>query len=353
MKYSMRYIGLLALALCAATGGVAQDRKMTLRGECPASFRDGEKLYLIQREKIVDSTTVRAGKFVLNDIPLDESRIKRIDPEGNAEYAFFWADACQAVIKIKDGVSSQAGETCMNYVVSGNPTDAAVREIDDLYRASGTPGALRNDKGFMEKLEAVLERADMAAAYIADKYGKFFYMNNGAARIKECLDRMPPEVKRSAPGMRAQSMYYSMMTVKVGDKASDFTLYTPEGNPVSLYAFLKGKKVVLLDFWASWCGPCREEGKNVKKIYEDYRAKGFDVFGVSLDDKADKWKGAIQDDRIPWMQVSDLKGWKSPLVKWFTLNGIPALFLLDSEGNILARDIRGEVLRAKVDEMCR
>ena len=134
--------------------------------------------------------------------------------------------------------------------------------------------------------------------------------------------------------------------------APDFTLNTPEEKPLSMYEYVKGKKLVLIDFWASWCGPCRKEGENVKAIYADYKDKGFDVLGVSLDNKLEAWKKAIEDDGIQWGQVSDLKGWATPMTKLYDFNGIPYLVLVDGEGRIVAKNLRGEALRTKVAEIC-
>lgn len=138
-----------------------------------------------------------------------------------------------------------------------------------------------------------------------------------------------------------------------GSLAPDFTLNTPEGEPLSMREYVKGKKLVLIDFWASWCGPCREEGKNVKAIYEKYHDKGFDVLGVSLDSDLEKWKKAIADDGIAWGQVSDLLGWKTPVMKLYKFQGIPHMVLVDGEGRVVATNLRGEALREKVMEICK
>ncbi len=123
-----------------------------------------------------------------------------------------------------------------------------------------------------------------------------------------------------------------------GGEAPDFTLKTPEGKDLSL-SDLRGK-VVLVDFWASWCGPCRKENPHVVKLYNEYKAKGFDVLGVSLDKKQSSWEAAIDKDGLTWHHVSDLKGWSNEVAKLYGVSSIPHTVLLDQEGKIIARNLR-------------
>jgi len=110
-------------------------------------------------------------------------------------------------------------------------------------------------------------------------------------------------------------------------------------------------KVTLIDFWASWCAPCRKENPNVVALYNEYHSKGLNIIGVSLDQDATKWKDAIAKDNLNWIHVSNLKYWDEPIGKQYGISSIPATFILDAKGNIVAKDLRGDALRAKVKEL--
>ena len=143
-----------------------------------------------------------------------------------------------------------------------------------------------------------------------------------------------------------------MKSVAIGQKAPDFTLNDVNGNPVSLSSKIGGKtKLLLVDFWASWCGPCRGENPNVVKVWTAYNKKGFDVFGVSLDKSGDSWKKAIADDKLTWTQVSDLQYWNCAAAKQYAVNSIPSNFLIDGNGIIIGHNLRGEDLYKKVEEV--
>ena len=132
--------------------------------------------------------------------------------------------------------------------------------------------------------------------------------------------------------------------------APDFTVKTPEGKEITLSS-LKGQ-VVLVDFWASWCGPCRQENPNLVRLYNMYKSNGFTIFSVSLDDKADKWKEAIAKDGLIWPNHgSDLQGWKTPLTQLYQFNSIPQTVLVNKEGKIIARGLRGIALENKLKKL--
>ena len=135
----------------------------------------------------------------------------------------------------------------------------------------------------------------------------------------------------------------------IGGQAPDFTMNDPEGQPQKLSDF-KGS-VTLIDFWASWCGPCRRENPNVVKMYEKYHEKGFDILSVSLDKDKNRWLAAIEKDSLNWTHVSDLKGWQNEAAKMYGVKSIPETILLDNEGKIIARKLRGATLEAKLKEI--
>ena len=131
--------------------------------------------------------------------------------------------------------------------------------------------------------------------------------------------------------------------------ALPFTQNDPDGKPISLSDF-KGK-YLLVDFWASWCGPCRRENPNVVKAYSAYHAKGFEILGVSLDKEKSAWKKAIKDDNLSWKHVSDLMGWDNAVGRQYGIQSIPANILIDPNGKIIAKDLRGVALEKKLAEI--
>ena len=140
-----------------------------------------------------------------------------------------------------------------------------------------------------------------------------------------------------------------MLSTNVGQFAPEISLPSPEGKEIALSS-LKGK-LVLIDFWASWCGPCRKEMPNVVKIYSKFKNKGFEIYGVSLDQDKEKWMEAITKDGINWPQVSDLKYWDNVAARIYNVQGIPYTVLIDKDGKIIAKNLRGQELEKKIAEV--
>ena len=178
-----------------------------------------------------------------------------------------------------------------------------------------------------------------------------------AARATKMYENLDPTLKKTREGKSIKKSLDEVKTaenkvgsnptaVEIGTAAPDFSAPSPEGKNISLKSSLG--KLTLIDFWASWCGPCRKENPNVVALYKDFHAKGLNIIGVSLDEKADKWKEAIAKDQLTWTHISNLKGWEDPIARMYHVDGIPATFLLDENGVVIARDLRGSELRAKV-----
>ncbi|QJB37137.2 AhpC/TSA family protein [Chitinophaga oryzae] len=168
------------------------------------------------------------------------------------------------------------------------------------------------------------------------------------APLDSLYRQLTPAAQQSAAGTRLGKRLEVLKRSAIGQPMIDFTQADVNGKPVRLSDF-KGK-YVLLDFWASWCGPCRAENPNVLKAYNTFKDKNFTVLGVSLDDKADKWKQAIEQDGMPWMQVSDLKGFRNEVAQQYGIQAIPCSFLIDPQGIIIAKDLRGAALHTKLAE---
>lgn len=228
------------------------------------------------------------------------------------------------------------------------------------------PWTYEGNRNFAQTLAAVVpgeQLADILQAvynqWPVGSQARLFAMSGGFASLSQQKhpatvplgDAIIKEFSESYPEPVAQigGQVASLRTFAIGAEAPLFAGPSPEGATISLES-LRGK-VVLIDFWASWCGPCRRENPNVVRMYEKYKDQGFEILAVSLDKTKDRWVQAIADDKLSWLHISDLKGWQSEYSRLYGVSSIPQTVLLDQEGKILARNLRGAELEKKVGEV--
>ncbi len=199
----------------------------------------------------------------------------------------------------------------------GEKVKEVIKEMDDSFASLAAIGML-NPKNDFQFMDSLIEKLN----------GK--YPNN----------KMISTLMQQLDDMRVLS---------IGQMAPEISLPNPDGTVVNL-SDLRGK-YVLIDFWAAWCKPCREENPNVVRLYNEYNDKGFEVFGVSLDRTKEAWVKAIEDDALTWTHVSDLKYFNSEAAATYQINAIPATYMVDPEGKIIAKDLRGPSLENKLKEL--
>ncbi len=170
-------------------------------------------------------------------------------------------------------------------------------------------------------------------------------------KIKKYYDAIDVSLKENKHAKNIKTKLESIKAVAIGQKAPEFSAKNTDGKTVSLKKSLG--KITIIDFWASWCGPCRQENPNVVALYNEFHEKGLNIIGVSLDREGDatKWKDAIAKDKLTWTHVSNLKFWEDPIAVQYGVKSIPATFLLDANGVIIAKDLRGAELKTKVAEL--
>ena len=326
---------------------------------------DGETVYLQEMQGrdmvILDSAIVKNGTFTFKGG--QDSTVYRYITYQPQE---LWADLFleNGNILVKLGEESQATGTPNNDIYQGFKDKFVTynQEMGELYQKARTDSTLTNEQReeLMKQIETKdAEAMDMVyntiAANIANPVGIYLLPNYAAAFDLEkqaaLADQIPAEYKTNERIARLISNIEVAKKTAVGQKYIDFAMNDPKGKEVKLSDFIGKNKYTLVDFWASWCGPCKKEMPNVVAAYKEYNKKGFGIVGVSLDNDGDKWKEAIKTWGMTWPQMSDLKGWNCEGAAIYGVRSIPATVLIDQEGNIIARNLRGEAIKEKLSEL--
>ncbi len=349
-----------AFAVLSLLGFSALAQNTTITGNLKGLKADDVKImYSAGKEHKTDTVKLVDGKFTWKGNLSEPQEMYMMLP--NRYYSFFAQSGKISITGISDSTES--------YVVKGSKIqdesvayDKSIKDLTDqempLYQQYGK-GTKEEQSALEEKLDKIREeKRKRADAYIKAHPSSYYSISlvasraaygNDYAQVKKIYDLLDEKARQTAAGKALTERLDVLKRSAIGADMIDFTQNDTTGTPVH-FADFKGK-YVLVDFWASWCGPCRGENPNVLKAYDAYKDKNFTVVGVSLDDKGDNWKKAIREDKMPWAQVSDLKGWKNEVSTYYGIQGIPSNLLVDPSGKILAKDLRGEGLHKKLAEL--
>ena len=344
----------------------------TVNGEVTDPAFEGQQVSLMKtvdnEMQKVDSATITNGKFEFKG-NTETSALRFVNigepkPRSNTRTLLMLEPGN---INLKYDSDFEITGTPLNnafndYNAKQKELNTILREYSEQYNAGMTDGTLTEE--LKEKIQSDFDETvektkgitfEFVKANIDNELGQYHFIAASnmfdTEQQKEILAVASEEFKADKNVKRILDLIEAQEAVAIGKKFIDFTMQNPEGETVSLSDYAGKGNYVFIDFWASWCGPCIGEMPNVVDAYEKYKSKGFDVVGVSLDDNKDNWIQGIKDLKMTWPQMSEVTGWETEAVKLYAITGIPHTILLDREGVIIAKDLRGKQLHDKLAEL--
>jgi len=317
------------LALCfAATGVQAQESNLQLKGTVLDTVAQYVYLQKFHNKMFttIDSVKVTNGNFSFKTkVKTPELYGLSVNTTNSPLYIF--------LEKGPISVKLSPGKYYSNSVVEGS----ASQDLFDAYKKSKD----------VEISKFITEHpASIVSAYVL--YRNWSYRLT-PEQITQNIALLDKNQQNSTYVKELRELVKVLSGLQIGKKAPDFVSKDPEGKPVRFSENLKG--YTLVDFWASWCGPCRRENPNIVAAYKEFHDKGFNIIGISLDKKKENWIKGIKDDNLNWIQVSDLLFWNSEIAKLYGVRAIPANYLVDSKGIIVARNLHGEELQSTLKSL--
>ena len=363
----MKKIFLLALfIICSVVPSVAKTMDITIKGKIDG-IKNG-RLYLLARASEEKTDTLgfcdfKRGKFELK-AAADEPKFAQLIVEGFSGGFTLFAEpgvSYKAFLSNDNNFYIRGGKLNDSYTAHMRVSDSlrvVIAGLQERYDAMRTAKKFRSASLVNDTLRHQQEKLrGLTTAFLDDNdnlitaytiYSNMALRESGLKEARSMYASLGAGAKASQYGRLIEERIARLAKTEGGAQAPDFTLPDLQGNPVTMSS-VKGK-IKIIDFWASWCGPCRLNNPALRKLYDEFHPKGLEIIGVSLDTKKDAWEKAIEKDGLTWINVSSLKGWKCETIGMYNVKGVPALFVLDEYNNIIATGLRGEQLRAFIEE---